>query len=65
MDREIERDTEMNYTKETLIKNSQRLMGDNPNHTFYAVTIRPEWSFIKSFPSHAHSRFQRTVITPE
>ena len=38
-----------NHTKETMKQNSLNLLGDNPNHTFFAVTIRPEWSFIKSF----------------
>ena len=54
--RDTRRDTErlaMNTTKTTLIQNSLKLMGDNPNHTFYAVTIRPEWSFITGFPYHA------------
>jgi len=34
----------MNHIKETLVQNSLNLLGDNPNHTFYAVTIRPHWS---------------------
>lgn len=63
MVRETHRETTMNYTKTTLIKNSQKLMGDNPNHTFYAVTIRPEWSFLRKFPWFPLNT--RTQITEE
>ena len=38
-------------------------MGDNPSHTFYAVTIRPEWSFLRRFPWFPLNT--RTQITEE
>ena len=51
----------MNTTKTTLIENSLKLLGDNPNYTFYAVTIRPEWSFIKSFPYYIQTNIAEEI----
>ena len=53
----------MNHTKTTLIKNSLNLMGDNPSHTFYAVTIRPYEDFLHRFPWFPLNT--RTEITEE
>ena len=50
----------MNTTKTTLIQNSLNLLGDNPNHNFCAVTIRPYESFLHRFPCST-----RTTITEE
>jgi hypothetical protein len=61
--REIQRDTPMNTTKTTLIENSLKLLGDNPNYTFYAVTIRPYESFLRKFPYFPLNT--RTEITEE
>ena len=54
------RHTQMNSTKTTLIQNSLKLLGDNPNHTFCAVTIRPYEDFLRRFPYST-----RTTITEE
>jgi len=51
----------MNNTKTTLIQNSLNLLGDNPNHTFYAVTIRPEWRFINDFPFHTQTTIAEEI----
>ena len=59
--REIQRETPMNYTKTTQIRNSLKLLGDYPNHTFFAVTIRPEWSFIKSFPYYTQTNIAEEI----
>jgi hypothetical protein len=53
----------MNTTKTTLIENSLKLMGDNPSHTFCAVTIRPYESFLRKFPYFPLNT--RTEITEE
>jgi hypothetical protein len=50
----------MNDTKTTLIQNSLNLLGDNPSHTFYAVTIRPYEDFLLGFP-----HYTRTTITED
>jgi|TARA_R110000823_G_scaffold308451_1_gene432071 hypothetical protein len=49
VDKEIRENYRMNYTKDTMIKNSQEMMRGNLNHTFFAVTIRPHISFMKMF----------------
>ena len=54
------RDTQLNQTKTTLIQNSLKLLGDNPSHTFCAVTIRPYEDFLRRFPYST-----RTTITEE
>ena len=41
----------MNHTKTTLIQNSLNLLGDNPNHTFFAITIRPYEDFLRRLTS--------------
>jgi hypothetical protein len=57
---EKQRDTPMNTTKTTLIQSSLNLLGDNPSHTFFAVTIRPYEDFLKRFPY-----FTRTQVTED
>ena len=50
----------MNTTKTNLIRNSLKLLGDNPNHTFCAMTIRPYEDFLRRFLYST-----RTTITEE
>ena len=55
----------MSYTRDTLIRNSQELMRDNLNHTFFAVTIRPHIKFMKrfsQFPSNTRQLVGEAII---
>jgi hypothetical protein len=45
-------------SKQQLIKQSLKLISDNPSHTFFAVTVRPYEAFIKSFRWH-----ERVTVT--
>jgi hypothetical protein len=45
-------------SKQQLIKQSLKLISDNPSHTFFAVTVRPYEAFIKSFAWH-----ERVTVT--
>jgi hypothetical protein len=56
------RETQMNSTKTTLIQNSLNLLGDNPNHTFYAVTIRPYEDFLRRFPYSTRTEITEEII---
>ena len=47
-------------TKNNLIKQSMRLLGDNPHHTFFAVTIRIHERFHRRFSPH-----QRMPVTEQ
>jgi hypothetical protein len=53
----------MRDTKKTLIKNSLKLMGDNPNHTFFAVTIRPYEDFLRTFPHSTRTTIVEDILT--
>jgi hypothetical protein len=52
----------MNTTKTTLIQNSLKLLGDNPNHTFFAVTIRPNEDFLRRFPYSTRTQITEDII---
>ena len=52
----------MNHTKETLIRNSLKLMGDNPSHTFFALTIKPYEDFLRNFPYSTRSQITEDII---
>jgi hypothetical protein len=60
--RDTRRETQMNSTKTTLIQNSLNLLGDNPNHTFYAVTIRPYEDFLRRFPYSTRTEITEEII---
>jgi hypothetical protein len=52
-------------TKETLIKSSMKFMGENPSHTFFAVTIRPYESFLRRFswiPLNTRTKITEEII---
>jgi hypothetical protein len=52
----------MNTTKTNLIRNSLKLLGDNPNHTFCAVTIRPYEDFLRRFPYSTRTQITEEII---
>jgi len=52
----------MNHTKTTLIQNSLNLLGDNPSHTFFAVTIRPYEDFLRRFPYSTRTQVTEDII---
>ena len=52
----------MNSTKTTLIQNSLKLLGDNPNHTFCAMTIRPYEDFLHRFPYSTRTQITEDII---
>ena len=52
----------MNSTKTTLIQNSLNLLGDNPSHTFFAVTIRPYEDFLRRFPYSTRTQITEEII---
>jgi hypothetical protein len=60
---EEQRDTPMNTTKTNLIRNSLKLMGDNPNHKFFAVTIRPYEDFLRRFPHSTRTTIVEDILT--
>ena len=53
----------MNTTKTNLINNSLKLLGDNPNHTFCAVTIRPYEDFLRRFPHSTRTTIVEDILT--
>ena len=60
--REIQRETPMRDTKETLIENSLKLIRDNLTHTFFAVTIRPNEGFLRKFFSHTQTLIVEEIL---
>ncbi len=53
----------MRDTKETLIENSLKLLGDNLAHTFFAVTIRPHEDFLRGFPHYTRTTITEHILT--
>ncbi len=47
-------------SKQQLIKQSLKLISDNPSHTFFAVTVRPYEAFIRQF-----RWYERQTVTEE
>ncbi len=52
----------MNHTKTNLIQNSLKLLGNNPSHTFFAVTIRPYEDFLRRFPYSTRTQVTEDII---
>jgi hypothetical protein len=52
----------MRDTKNTLIENSLKLIRDNLTHTFFAVTIRPNESFLRKFPFHIRTSIVEEIL---
>jgi len=52
----------MNITKQSLVKSSLNLLGDNPNHTFFSVTVRPYESFLHRFPYYDRIQITEDII---